>query len=141
MKSNTQIKIDEAKNWTLRKSFLMRRVSKPNNVLDRSKKFVIEDLYIFPKTEKKEEKVEKGEKLLKRNTSASNVALSEFEQKQNRRMTRKRSEIFTINPNLNSNFTINTFSLSNMRLRKYTYNPKQADTKLKVVIAGSKFFN
>jgi hypothetical protein len=124
--------VNEAKNWTLRKTFLLRRAVRPNNVVDRGKKFEIEDLFDFPKPKTQIKKE------IKRNSSVSTVVLSEPEMKV-RRLTRKKSEIYTINPNLNSNFTINTFSLSNMRLRKYTYNPKNNETKLKVVIAGSKF--
>ena len=88
MKSNTQTKIDEAKNWNLRKSFLMRRVIKPNNVLDRSKKFVIEDLYNFPKAQNNEGKVEEEGKRLKRKASAPNIPVSEFKQKNDKKKIR-----------------------------------------------------
>lgn len=126
--------INELKNWSLRKTFIARRSIAPNNVLDRSHKFKIEDLFDFPKSPQKLEKTVKKPQPMPEAPEPKPDLLP------NNKMKRRRSEIFTINPNLNSNFTMNTFSMSKMRLRKYTYKPKEQNVKLKVVIGLNKFY-
>lgn len=126
--------INELKNWSLRKTFIVRRSIAPNNVLDRTHKFKIEDLFDFPKSP------QKPVKTVKKPKSIPETSESKPEPQPNKKMKRRCSEIFTINPNLNSNFTMNTFSMSKLRLRKYTYKPKQQNVKLKVVIGANKIY-
>lgn len=127
-------KINDNKNRNLRKSFILRRSLAPNNVLDRTQKFKIEDLFEFPKCPPSVQPIPRIPSKL--------ISPSEDNAKPlpKKKITRRCSEIFTINPNLNSNFTMNTFSLSNFRLRKYTFKPKEPNIKLKVVIGINKIF-
>ena len=128
-------KTNDKKNQDLRKSFILRRSLAPNNVLDRTHKFKIEDLFDFPQSPPSVKTLPRRQSKLMNTSEDKAVPLHNI-----RKSTRKCSEIFTINPNLNSNFTMNTFSLSNFRLRKYTFKPKEPNIKLKVVIGINKFY-